>query len=63
LIWAIDTDLGPHAGFTVTAYAVVCVGVELIAWIVTDHRAQTRSLEDLDRSGLTRRSSPREEPT
>jgi heme exporter protein D len=57
-------DLGPHAGFIVTAYAVACVVVAgLIAWIVADHRAQTRSLEDLDRSGVTRRSSPRGEPT
>jgi heme exporter protein D len=57
-------DLGPHAGFIVTAYAVACVVVAaLIAWIIADHRAQTRNLEDLERSGITRRSSPREEPT
>jgi heme exporter protein D len=55
-------DLGPHAGFIVTAYAVAgTVVAGLIAWIVVDHRAQTRSLEDLDRSGVTRRSAPREE--
>ena len=55
-------DLGPHAGFIVTAYALAgAVVAGLIAWIVADHRAQTRSLEDLDRSGVTRRSAPREE--
>ena len=55
-------DLGPHAGFIVTAYAVAgAVVAGLIAWIVADHRAQTRSLEDLDRSGVTRRSALREE--
>ena len=57
-------DLGPHAGFIVTAYAVASVVVAgLIASVVTDHRALTRSLEDLGRSGVTRRSSHREEPT
>jgi heme exporter protein D len=55
-------DLGPHAGFIVTAYAVAgAVVAGLIAWIVIDHRAQTRTLEDLDRSGATRRSSSHEE--
>jgi heme exporter protein D len=57
-------DLGPHAGFILTAYAVACTVIAaLIAWIIADHRAQTRSLEDLERSGITRRSIPREEPT
>jgi heme exporter protein D len=55
-------DLGPHAGFIVAAYAVaVAIVAGLIAWIVIDHRAQTRILEDLERAGDTRRSSPREE--
>ena len=57
-------DLGPHAGFIVAAYAVACVVIAaLIGWIIADHRAQPRTLEDLERSGVTRRSSPREEPT
>ena len=56
-------DLGPHAGFIVTAYAVAAAVVAgLIAWIVVDHRAQTRNLEDLDRSGITRRSVREEAP-
>jgi heme exporter protein D len=55
-------DLGPHAGFIVAAYAVAATVVAaLVAWIVVDHRAQIRQLEDLDRSGVTRRASPREE--
>jgi heme exporter protein D len=55
-------DLGPHAGFIVAAYAVaVAIVAGLIAWIVIDHRAQTRILEDLERAGVTRRSSPRED--
>jgi heme exporter protein D len=55
-------DLGPHAGFIVAAYAVAAAVVAaLVAWIVVDHRAQVRQLEDLDRSGVARRSSPREE--
>jgi heme exporter protein D len=55
-------DLGPHAGFIVAAYAVAAAVVAaLVAWIVLDHRAQTRHLADLDRSGVTRRSSPGEE--
>jgi heme exporter protein D len=55
-------DLGPHAGFIVAAYAVAAAVVAaLVAWIVIDHRAQIRQLEDLDRSSVTRRSSPREE--
>ena len=55
-------DLGPHAGFTVAAYAVAfAVVAGLIAWIVFDHRAQVRILADLERAGVTRRSAVREE--
>jgi heme exporter protein D len=55
-------DLGPHAGFIVAAYAVAAAVVAaLVAWIVVDHRAQVRQLEDLERSGVARRASPREE--
>jgi len=56
-------DLGPHAGFIVAAYAVACLVVAgLIAWIVSDHRAQARSLEDLEKSGATRRAARRPPP-
>ena len=55
-------DLGPHAGFIVAAYAIaLAVVAALIAWIVLDHRAQLRILEDLERAGVTRRSAAREE--
>jgi heme exporter protein D len=55
-------DLGPHAGFIVAAYAIACAVVAgLIAWIVADHRAQLRILDDLERAGVTRRSAAREE--
>jgi heme exporter protein D len=55
-------NLGPHAGFIIAAYAIaLAVVAGLIAWIVIDHRAQTRVLEDLERAGVTRRSAAREE--
>ena len=55
-------DLGPHAGFIVAAYAIaLAVVASLIAWIVVDHRAQLRILDDLERAGVTRRSEAREE--
>ena len=55
-------DLGPHAGFILAAYAIaLAVVAGLIAWIVLDHRAQLRILEDLERAGVTRRFAAREE--
>ena len=55
-------DLGPHAGFILAAYAIaLAVVAGLIAWIVLDHRAQLRILDDLERAGVTRRSTAREE--
>jgi heme exporter protein D len=55
-------DLGPHAGFIVAAYAIaLAVVASLIGWIVVDHRAQLRILDDLERAGVTRRSAAREE--
>ena len=55
-------DLGPHAGFIVAAYALAFAVVgSLIAWIVADHRAQVRILDDLEQAGVTRRSAAREE--
>jgi len=51
-------ELGPYAGFIVAAYsaALVVIGA-LIGWIVVDHRAQRRTLADLEARGITRRSS------
>ncbi|HEY6257773.1 MAG TPA: heme exporter protein CcmD [Xanthobacteraceae bacterium] len=50
-------DLGPHSGFIEIAYglAILVVG-GLIAWVVLDHRRQSRSLADLEARGVTRRS-------
>jgi len=58
----VTMDLGPHAGFILAAYAIaLAVVAGLIAWIVLDHRAQLRVLDDLERAGVTRRSAAREE--
>jgi heme exporter protein D len=55
-------DLGPHTGFIVAAYAIaLAVVAGLVAWIVLDHRAQLRILEDLERAGVRSRSAPRDE--
>jgi heme exporter protein D len=55
-------DLGAHAGFIVAAYALAFAVVAcLITWIVADHRAQLRILDDLERAGVKRRSAAREE--
>lgn len=45
-------NLGTHAGFIVTAYAVaLAVVVALIVWIVADYRAQRRALSELEPGG------------
>jgi heme exporter protein D len=50
-------DLGPHAAFIETAYAVAVVVVTaLIAWVWADHRSQARALADLEARGMVRRS-------
>lgn len=50
-------NLGPHADFIVAAYAVtVFVVATLIGWIVLDYSAQRRILDQLEDSGVTRRS-------
>ncbi|MEW9310171.1 MULTISPECIES: heme exporter protein CcmD [Labrys] len=50
-------DLGPHWAFIVWAYGLaVAVIVLLIAWVVLDHKAQHRTLADLEAQGLRRRS-------
>jgi heme exporter protein D len=56
-------SLGPHAAFIIAAYAVtVLVVIGLIAWVVLDHRTQTRALADLDARGVRRRSEPPAQP-
>jgi heme exporter protein D len=54
-------NLGPYAGFIIAAYAVaLAVVAGLIGWIIADHRAQTRTLHDLEARGISRRSTTRE---
>jgi len=49
--------LGSHADFIIAAYAVgVLVVGGLIAWVLLDHRRQTRILDELEARGVTRRS-------
>jgi heme exporter protein D len=49
--------LGPHAAFIVAAYAMsAAVVAALVVWVVVDHRAQMRTLADLEASGVRRRS-------
>jgi heme exporter protein CcmD len=54
-----------HTGFIIAAYAAaVVVIVGLCAWVMFDYRAQRRTLAELERRGVTRRSgAPRPEPT
>jgi heme exporter protein D len=51
-------DLGPHAGFIVGAYIVAtAVVAALVIWVVADHAALRRTLADLERRGVSRRSA------
>jgi heme exporter protein D len=51
-------DLGPHAAFIWTAYAVTFIAVAaLIVFIVQDDRRQRQLLADLERQGIRRRSA------
>jgi heme exporter protein D len=51
-------SLGPYASFIVTSYAAVALVVALlIGWVIIDYRNQTERLRQLERSGITRRSS------
>jgi heme exporter protein D len=50
--------LGPHAAFIIAAYGVaICVIGAMIAWIMVDYRRQRRTLADLERRGVVRRSA------
>lgn len=51
-------DLGPYAGFIISAYAVVItvVGI-LVIWVIADYAAQKRALAELERRGIARRSA------
>jgi heme exporter protein D len=51
-------DLGPHTAFIVAAYLLTgAVIIGLIVWVVADYRSQVRLLADLERRGISRRSS------
>ncbi len=51
-------NLGQHANFIITAYAIAgVVVVLLIAWVIADHRRQRAILRDLEAGGMTRRSA------
>jgi heme exporter protein D len=51
-------SLGPHTGFIVAAYLVTAAVVAaLVTWVIADHAAQKRALADLERRGVTRRST------
>jgi len=50
--------LGPYASFIILSYALAAlVIVALALWIALDFRRQTRTLRDLEASGITRRSA------
>jgi heme exporter protein D len=51
-------DLGPHAAFIVAAYiTTAAIVAALVTWVIADHAAQRRALADLERRGITRRST------
>ena len=51
-------DLGSHAGFIVAAYiTTAAVVAALVMWVIADHATQRRTLADLERRGITRRSA------
>jgi len=51
-------ELATHTGFIVAAYgAAGAVVGGLVAWVLLDRRAQLRTLAELERRGVTRRSA------
>jgi heme exporter protein D len=51
-------DLGPHAGFIITAYMIAtAVVAALVVWVAADHAAQKRALAELEQRGISRRSA------
>jgi heme exporter protein D len=50
--------LGTHAGFIIAAYlAGIVVIAGLIVWVIADYATQKRLLGELEKQGVTRRSS------
>ena len=57
-------NLGPHAGFIVSAYAAaIAIVAGLIAWIVLDRRHLTRTLDSFEAQGISRHSERTDEET
>jgi heme exporter protein CcmD len=56
-------NLGPYSGFIIAAYlaGLMIIGA-LIAWITLDYWALKRALDDLEESGVTRRSKKNANP-
>jgi heme exporter protein D len=51
-------DLGPHAAFIWSSYAIVGVTIAvLIAWLYADGRRQGAALKDLEARGVKRRTA------
>jgi heme exporter protein D len=51
-------NFGPYAGFIIAAYgAALVVVATLIGWVIADHRAQLRTLGELEARGVARRSA------
>ena len=54
-------NLGPHAAFIIAAYAAaLAVVIGLIVWVLADHAAQRRLIDDLEARGVSRRSDKAE---
>lgn len=57
-------DLGPYAGFIVTAYAAALVTVGgLVAWVLIDRRHLVRVIAEMEAQGASRRSERKGEET
>lgn len=51
-------DLGPHAAFIWSSYAIVGVTIAaLVTWLYADGRRQAAALKDLEARGVKRRTS------
>ncbi|HTO63720.1 MAG TPA: heme exporter protein CcmD [Bradyrhizobium sp.] len=50
-------SLGPYASFILISYlAAAAVVLALVGWIILDYRSQTRRLQEMEQSGVLRRS-------